>query len=356
MYNISEEEKALIRATAVDDPKKSAAAMNEMAKAFQAEWREAIAAVADYRQGNLTATAAFNEQTPLRRAVFREDLIGNIFTRIQLEPGASSRFPLDFIAEGEQDDFMAFVMPKQGYIPENHVEGDEIYINTYRIANSIDWDLAYARDARWDVISRAFEAFRAGFVGRLNDDGWHVILAAALATGEMVTDSAATAGVFTKELVSKMKTRQRRRTLNGLLTDLYVSPEAFEDMRAWTLTQVDDVTRREIFVSEQLNGLNPTINIFGVNIRDMRELGVSQEYQLYYTSTLSGSLGGSGTDTELVVGLDLAKDDSFVMPVREDIKVFDDPVLHRQGRAGIYGWSEIGLAALDGRRVLPGSF
>ena len=353
-YKATEQANELLKATASTDPIKAQKAREAFVAAYQRSYNDAMQAIAEHKNSG-KSIAQFNEQTPLRRAVFREDLIGNIYTRLVLAPGAQARFPLDFVAEGEQDDFIAFTMPKQGRVPENHVEGDEIYVNTFRIANSIDWDLAYARDARWDVIESAMDVYRSGFVKRLNDDGWHTILAAALATGEMIRDTAATAGDFTKELINKMKTRQRRRTLNGMLTDLYVSPEAFEDIRAWAAAEVDDITRREIHTAEGLNGLEPVIRIYGVNVRDLRELGVDQEYQLFFTDTLGGSLGAGG-DTELVVGLDLSKEDSFVMPIREEMQMFDDPALHRQGRAGVYGWMEIGFAALDNRRVIPGSF
>ena len=48
--------------------------------------------------------------------------------------------------------------------------------------------------------------------------------------------------------------------------------------------------------------------------------------------------------------------DSFVMPVRAPVEIFEDETLHRQRRAGMYGWGEHGFAALDTRRVLLGAF
>ena len=86
----------------------------------------------------------------------------------------------------------------------------------------------------------------------------------------------------------------------------------------------------------------------------MDELGEGQEYQNFYTSDLSGSLPTG--DNEIVVGLDLSRQDSFVMPVRENVQIFEDDTLHRQRRAGLYGWAEHGFALLDNRRVLLGSF
>jgi hypothetical protein len=42
------------------------------------------------------------------------------------------------------------------------------------------------------------------------------------------------------------------------------------------------------------------------------------------------------------------------MPVREEMQMFDDPTLHRSAKAGVYGWMEIGFAALDTRRAVLG--
>jgi len=93
--------------------------------------------------------------------------------------------------------------------------------------------------------------------------------------------------------------------------------------------------------------------LFGVNLHVIDELGAGQEYELYYEGDLSGTLPTG--KQEIVVGLDLTNRDSFVMPVRQGVQIFEDPTLHRQRRAGMYGWAEHGFAALDTRRVLLGA-
>jgi hypothetical protein len=199
------------------------------------------------------------------------------------------------------------------------------------------------------------EVLEASFTKKLNDDGWHTIISAGVDRNIIVFDSDAASGQFTKRLVSLAKTVMRRNgggnstsTNRGRLTDMYLSPEALEDIRNWNVDQVDEVTRREIFVSE--DGSGPMSRIFGVNLHDIDELGEGQEYQLFYTSQLSGTLPTG--DVEIMVGLDLSKNDSFVMPVDEQLEVFEDAELHRQRRAGLYGWQSQGFAALDNRRVI----
>jgi hypothetical protein len=277
-----------------------------------------------------------------------------------LAQSATPEFPLDFLAPGTEKDFVAYTIPNHGYIPERHVESDYVMVPTYDIGASIDYLLKYARDARWDVVGRAMEVLEAQFVKKMNDDGWHTILAAGYDRNIVVFDSDAAVGQFTKRLVSLMKTVMRRNgggnsasNNRGQLTDLYVSPEAMEDIRNWGVDQVDETTRREIYTAAD-GSLN---RVFGINLHDIDELGEGQEYQLYYTSTLGGSMPQSSpnTDVEVVVGLDLRKRDSFVMPVREEVQIFEDNTLHRQKRAGFYGWAEQGFAVLDNRRVLLGS-
>ena len=296
-------------------------------------------------------------ELPLRQGVLNGDILDGIFEPIVLAQSATPEFPLDFLAPGTEKDFVAYTIPNHGYIPRRHVEGDYVMVPTYDIGASIDYLLKYARDARWDVVGRAMEVLEAQFVKKMNDDGWHTILAAGTDRTIIVGDSDADPGQFTKRLVSIMKTTMRRNgggnsasNNRGMLTDLYVSPEAMEDIRNWGVDQVDEITRREIYTAA-----DGSINrIFSVNLHDLDELGDGQEYQLFFENVLGGS-GSMGDDVEIVVSLDLRTRDSFIMPVRQEVQIFEDDTLHRQKRAGFYGWAEQGFAVLDNRRVLLGS-
>lgn len=297
-------------------------------------------------------------ETPLRQGVLFGDIVSGIYESMPLEPGASPEFPLDLLAPGTEMEHVAYTNPGNGRIPERHVEGDYVMINTYGITSSIDFLLKYAREANWNVVARAMQVLESSFTKKMNDDGWHTLLAAAVDRNILVFDADAAAGQFTKRLVSLMKTVMRRNgggnsvTAPGRLTDLYLSPEAIEDIRNWGVDQLDEVSRREIYVAAD-NG--PAITrVFNVNLVDIFELGDGQEYQSYFTSDLGGSLQGS--DVELVVGLDRSANDSFVMPVKSTVEVWEDETLHRHQRQGYYGWAELGFAVLDNRRVLAGSF
>jgi hypothetical protein len=298
-------------------------------------------------------------ELPLRKGVLVGNILGNIFETINVEAGSTTEFPLDLISPGLEGEHVAYTNPGHGRIPERAVESDYVMIPTYNIASSVDYLLRYAREARWDIVGRAMQVMEAGFTKKMNDDGWHTLLAAGVDRNILVYDGDATAGLFTKRLVSLMQTVMRRNSGGnsasvgrGRLTDLYVSPEALEDVRNWGLDQVDEVTRREIYTASEDGA--PITRIFGVNLHDLDELGEGQEYQTFFTGELAGNV--QSNDNELVVGLDQSSNDSFVMPVKEQLQVFEDPTLHRQQRAGYYGWAELGFGVLDNRRIILGSF
>ena len=297
-------------------------------------------------------------ELPLREGVMFGDVVRGIYEAMPLAPGATPEFPLDLLAPGTEIDHVAFTNQGNGRIPERHVEGDYVMINTYGITSSIDFLLKYAREANWNVVGRAMQVLESSFIKKINDDGWHTLLAAAVDRNILVYDGDAGAGQFTKRLVSLMKTVMRRNgggnsvTAPGRLTDLYMSPEAIEDIRNWGVDQLDEVSRREIYVASD-DGPALT-RVFGVNLHDLFEFGDGQEYQDYFVNDLGGSLESS--DIELVIGIDQSANDSFVMPVKKEVEIFEDPSLHRHQRQGYYGWAEIGFGVLDNRRIIAGSF
>jgi len=313
------------------------------------------------REESLGATAELAKalELPLRKGVMSGDILDGIYEPIRLEPGATTEFPLDFIAPGTEREFVAYTIPNHGRIPERHVEGDYVMVPTFDIGASIDYLLKYARDARWDIVGRAMDVMQSQFTKKMNDDGWHTLLAAASNRNITVYDPDATDGFFSKRLVSMMKTIMRRNgggnssSINrGALTDLYISPEALEDIRNWGVDEVDPTTRHEL-INREGGLLN---SIFQVNLHDIDELGEGQEYQNYLLNDVTPAQTLPFSKKEFVVALDLRNNDSFVMPIRQEVQIFEDDTLHRQRRAGFYGWSEHGFAALDNRRVLLGAF
>ncbi len=151
------------------------------------------------------------------------------------------------------------------------------------------------------------------------------------------------------------------------LTDLYVSPEDAADIREWTDTDIDPVTRREIFQAAGMGSL------WNVNLNEVQHLGATGLYNINgagsgygkfiatgnvynaYTldnpnvTTANGTIDSLG-ETQ-IVGFDLSVNDSLVMPIRKAYEAHDDPTLLRVQKQGFFGWEEIGFACLDPRML-----
>src|SRR5512146_101414 len=213
-------------------------------------------------------------EMPLRKGIFAGNILFDIFETIVLDQGTTPEFPLDFVAPGTEASYVAYTIPNQGHIPQRNVEGDYVMVPVYPVGNAIDWNIRYARDARWDIVKRAMMTLEAGFTKKMNDDGWHTLLGAGVDRNIVVFDGDATAGQFTKRLVSLAKVIMRRNgggnstSINrGKLTDMYMSPENIEDIRNWGIDQVDEFTRRDLFLSSD----GSIKQIFGVNLHDIDE-------------------------------------------------------------------------------------
>lgn len=294
-------------------------------------------------------------ELPLRQAILPGDITEGIFEDYPLPFGASPEFPLDMIAPGQEKELVGYTLPKHGYIPHKNFEADYVTLTTYDVGASADINLRLLRDGNWNMMGRLMEALYTQLTKKMNDDCFHTLLYSGVDRNIVVYDGDAAAGQFTKRVLSLAKTVMRRNgggnsssTNRTSLTDVFLSPEALEDIRNWGIDQIDEVTRREIYMAGDGSGV--VSRIFGVNLHDIDELGVGQEYQLYFANELSGAMGAS--DVEVGIGLDLSKSNCFIRPMREDITVFEDNNLHRHGKYGVYAKREYGVSVLDNRGTI----
>ena len=309
---------------------------------------------------------------PIREAITDGDITGGIFSEFTLPPGVTPEFVLDPVRPGTENDYRAYTNPGIGTVPQRTAAGGKIILPTIDVMNSVDWPLKYSREARWDVVSRMMDVFVAGFVKKKNDDCWHTILKAAADRGMTIYDAAASAGQFTKRLFSMTKCAMARNgggnaasTKRGRATNLWISCEAIQEILNWNVDQIPEAVRTQFYTMNTNDMVQ--MDVMGVKLHEMYELGVGQEYQDYYVNTLSASLvpdatnsgpagHTTGDDEELGICLDLANRDSFVLANTMPLEIHEDPYLHRTQQAGVYGFAGWGVGVLDSRRVLACSF
>lgn len=280
------------------------------------------------------------------------DITAGLMTKKDFPNGETIQYVLHFLAPGMEKEHVAYVMPRQGYIPQREVQGDYVQLPAFKVADAIDCELDYIDNGLWDVMGPMADVLAAGFIKKINDDVWHTALAAAVDRNIVVFDADASQGQLTKRLFSLGQSTMKRNgggnstSMNKFrLTDVYGSVEAKADVFNWGVDIVDEQTRRTIYMSPD----GTVFNILGINLHELFELGVGQEYQNFFANELSGSLPSG--DEEILIGFDLTKTSTNVMPIRKRLEVKTDPGLHRYGKFGIYGTMAYGAAWLDNRNV-----
>jgi hypothetical protein len=313
--------------------------------------------------------------TPILQKIELESIMRKLFAVERLAPGAQAVYPI-----AEDFEIPVWVLPGLGYVAQNFIEGigEEVYVPTFTIDTSADWKLTYARDSRIDIPTRAAARAAKDLANYEEECGWRVIMPAATSafSGKGLLGSRSApiyeinpastgAGYLSKELINKMIVGFKR--TGRTLTDLYVSPEDAADIREWTDTDIDPVTRREIF---QAAGMG---SIWNVSLNEVQHLGATGMYNINssdsafgkflasggvfnnYTLDNANKTNADGTINTLgetqILGFDLTVNDSLVMPIRKEFEAHDDPTLLRVQKQGFFGWAELGFACLDSRML-----
>jgi len=313
--------------------------------------------------------------TPILQKIELESIMRRLFAVERLAPGAQAVYPV-----AEDFEVPVWVLPGLGYMAQNFIEGigEEVYVPTFAINASADWKITYARDSRVDIAQRAASRVAMDIANYEEECGWRVIMPAATSafSGKgllgsrpapiyEIDPSSTGAGYLSKELINKMIVGFKR--IGRTLTDLYISPEDAADIREWTDTDIDPVTRREIF---QASGMG---SLWNVALHEVQHLGATGMYNINddgsafgkfvasshaynsYTIDHGNVTAADGTVSTLgetqIMGFDLSVNDSLVMPIRKEYQAHDDPTLLRVQKAGFFGWAEIGFACLDSRML-----
>lgn len=314
--------------------------------------------------------------TPILQKIELESIMRQLFAVERLGPGAQAVYPI-----AEDFEIPVWVLPGLGYVAQNFIEGigEEVYVPTFTIDASADWKITYARDSRIDIPQRAAARAAKDLANYEEECGWRVIMPAATSafSGKgllgsrpapiyEINPASTGAGYLSKELINKMMVGFKR--TGRTLTDLYVSPEDAADIREWTDTDIDPVTRREIF---QAAGMG---TIWNVRLHEVQHLGATGMYNINDSTSSYGKFLADGSDTynnytldnanvtaadgtvstlgeTQILGFDLTVNDSLVMPIRKDYEAHDDPTLLRVQKQGFFGWAEIGFACLDSRMI-----
>jgi len=307
----------------------------------------------------------------LAEVINQAPVLSNLFSSFSFNADSNPSLPLDLYYDINADDYIkVYSTSVPGGLPTNQVlpTASELKFTTYRLDSAVSFDRRYALQSRLDVVGKSMTRVAQEVLLKQQSTSANLILgslADAETNGEAhVMDQADASLGFTLADFNKLVTKAKRintawtggtpeASTKGI-TDLLVSPETMEDLRAMAYNPVNTstgpaagagtglVAAPESFRSGVFtNGGVP--ELYGIGLMEMNELGRSRKFsklfqQFQTASTVTGKVG-FGVNDDLVIGIDRSRE-SLIRA-------------NRQQKLGWFGSVEEGRMVVD-NRVLTG--
>jgi hypothetical protein len=335
----------------------------------------------------------------IQRVILQAGTASQIYTDAPFDENDSPSYPLDLYYQELNNGYVSvWSQTLAGGLPTSQDVSaiQELKIATYRLDSAVSINKRYARQARLDIIAKLVERMSQEVLVKQERNAWAVMLKA---LGEASTTpqggsalkhyiAAGTAGQFKLDDLNKLMTRVKRINESWAggtpadpystgLTDLYVSPEIKEKIRAFAYNPLNTVggvrtasanpTSTESAIALP-DGMREEIyrnagmqEIYGVNIVELIELGLSKKYNILFDSYISEtSTLGTAFDPsayQILVGVDNTKG-ALIRAVATSAETGsqfnvqpDDQFLQRSDKAGFYGSMEEGRICIDARAL-----
>jgi hypothetical protein len=335
----------------------------------------------------------------IQKVLYTAGTASQIYVDSAFDEDDSPSYPLD-LYYGEGPGYVSvWSQHMAGGLPTSQVEGmKELKIATYRLDSAVSFNKRYARRMRLDVVSKAIERMAQEILIKQERNAWAVVMKAlAEATTNSVQHVLADAGAtFGLTHLNQLMTRNKRinESFSGNtpiapyssgITDLYVSPEVKEGIRAFAYNPLNTsgigkrgVTSPEVQHDQTLpDNIRSDIynnagmsSIYGVNIVELVEFGVDKKYNTLFDEFAVSAFGGltfdgtsAGAGHQVLVGLDNSRG-AFIRPVARQhdsggdgtFKALPDEQFNMYGsrveKTGFYGFLEEGRICIDSRAIM----
>lgn len=331
--------------------------------------------------------------------------ISNLFTNLPFSEDDNPSIPLDLYHDITGEDYIrVWSQQVAGGLPYSQMfpSHNELKFTTYTLDSAIAFDKKYARKARMDVVGKSFVRLAQEVLLKREKTSFNVLALALLLANTKVNGTSAagnhiiattTESVLTLHDFNRLITRSKRinssfssgTPVGGArvgVTDLLVSPEAVEDIRAMAYQPVNTQGAKQVAgtntsgvvpatesLREQLFSGSGLPSFYGISIMEVLEMGIGQRFNKIFAaldaanSTPAPGGGGTGNfaqaDDEILIGVDRSRSGLLRPVVREegsdtDISLMvDDQFVVRQNKIGWFGKMEEGHVIINDR-VLTG--
>ena len=326
----------------------------------------------------------------LAEVVNQAPTLSNLFSSFSFNADSNPSLPLDLYYDVTADDYIkVYSTTVPGGLPTNQVlpTASELKFTTYRLDSAVSFDRRYAAQSRLDVVGKSFTRVAQEVLLKQESTSANLVLGS-LADAETngqahVKDQVEPLLGFTLAdfnslitLAKRINTAWTGGTPEGAIkgiSDLLVSPETMEDLRAMAYNPVNTnagvtvnpggvIAAPESYRSSVFtNGGSP--ELYGIGLMELNELGPNRKFcrlfeQFQASSSATAPVGFASTD-DLIVGIDRSRE-SLIRAVATDAESgaefslsADDQYSVRQQKIGYYGSLEEGRMVID-NRVLTG--
>ena len=330
----------------------------------------------------------------LAEVINQAPTLSNLFSSFQFNADSNPSLPLDLYYDINADDYIkVYSTTVPGGLPTNQVlpTASELKFTTYRLDSAVSFDRRYALQSRLDVVGKSMTRVAQEVLLKQESTSANLILgslADAVTNGKShVKDQASSTLGFTLAdfnalitLAKRINTAWTGGTPDGAIkgiTDLIVSPETMEDLRALSYNPVNTSTgpaggagtglvaapeayRDRVFSS------GGTPELYGIGLMEINELGPNRKFCNLFEAFRTSAAAGPNPDipafaagTDLVIGIDRSRE-SLIRAVATDSEtgaefslIADDQYSNRQQKLGWFGSLEEGRMVVD-NRVLTG--
>lgn len=322
----------------------------------------------------------------LAEVVNQAPTLSNLFTNFQFNDMDSPSIPLDLYYDVTAPDYVkVYSTSVPGGLPTNTVTptASEMKFTTYRLDSAVDFDKRYAAKSRLDVVGKSFTRIAQEILLRQESTSANLILGALAGAETNAQDHlvAANGSNLILDDFNRLLTKAKRintawtgGTPEGRIkgvTDLIMSPEAVEGLRAMAYNPINTVSKVTgsspadtgpiAATDEMRNAIYQNAGIpefYGISIMEINELGKDQKFTKVWNQLKHGTTTAS-YDDDLVIGLDRSRESLFRAVAldsetgSEFTLLADDQYSIRQQKIGYFGSLEEGRMILDDR-VLTG--
>ena len=282
--------------------------------------------------------------------------VSNVFTTMSFNEDDNPSLPLDLFHDITDEDYITvYSQQVAGGLPYSQVfpAHNELKFSTYNLDSAFAFDKKYARRSRLDVVGKTFTRMAQEILLKQEKTAFNVI-ASALVNASTISSAggtaakgnhiieATTADNFVLHDFNRLITLSKRinasfskgTPVGGSkvgLTDLLVSPEMIQELRAMAYNPINTTTGPQagtgtdgLLAPEalrmQLYNAAGLPAFYGINIVEVLELGIGQRFNLIFEAIRAANSvtlpNWSVAADEILIGIDRSRD-ALIRPVMQ---------------------------------------